>query len=165
LAPADRHNCNEFGNYLLIHDHHIQAFMDEGFVLSDGSNAIVARDRQRRPAAVAIEGRLTCIHGLFVDIEKHLDVMAHGGRAWVWLGDCKYHAGIEGGAPQQIFRYDTTHPYPDHNDKYHKHRFNHTTWEEAGTPEWIGRSDWPHLSEVLEELRVWWRNIGRHLSR
>jgi hypothetical protein len=164
LAPADQHGWNEYGNYLLIHERHIQAFMDEGFVLSDGLNVIIARDRQRRPVAVSIEGRLTCINGLFVDIEKHLDVMERGGRIWVRLGDCKYHAGIAGEAPRTIFRYDTAHPYPHHKDNYHKHHFNHVTWEEIGTPEWIGRRDWPHLSEVLAELQAWWQDTGQNLD-
>lgn len=56
------------------------------------------------------------------------------GRTWVRLGDCTYHAGIAGETPRTIFRYDTSHPDPDHADDYHKHLFNHATWEEAGTP-------------------------------
>ncbi|MCA9863778.1 MAG: hypothetical protein KC432_12180 [Thermomicrobiales bacterium] len=60
--------------------------------------------------------------------------MERGGRTWVRLGDCTYHAGIAGEAPRTIFCYDTSHPDPDYADNYHKHLFNHATWEEAGTP-------------------------------
>jgi hypothetical protein len=164
-VPADRHGWNELSNYLLIHERQVQAFADEGFVLSDGLHAVITRDRQKRPAAVAIKGRLTCAHDLFLDIEMHLDIMERDSRAWVRLGACKYHAGIAGEAHRTIFRYDTSHPYTDHEDNYHKHLFDHSTWREVGTPIWIGRRDWPHLSEVLEELQVWWRDTGRHLSR
>ncbi len=91
--------------------------------------------------------------------------MERGGSTWVRLGDCKYHAGIAGDAPRTIFRCDTAHPYPEHEDNYHKHYFNHATWEEVGTPAWIGRKRRPHLGEVLEELQVWWRNTGQRLIR
>ena len=163
-VPADRHDWNELGNNPLIHERLNVAFMDEGVVLSDALRVIITRDRQKRPAAVEIKGRLTCTHGLFVDIEKHLDVMVRDGRIWVRLGDCKYHAGIAGFAHRTISRYDTSHPYPDHADNYHKHHVNHATWEEVGTPTWIGRMDCPHLSEVLAELQDWWRDTGQFMD-
>lgn len=165
LARADRHGWNELGNYLLVHERRVQDFVDAGFFLTSSPEVDTAYDRRGLPRLVKIRGRLRCAHDLFVDVDKDLDVMERGGRTWVRLGDCKYHAGVVGEAPRTIFRYDTAHPYPDHDDNYHKHLFNHVTWEEVGMPQWIGRRDWPHLSEVLEELQVWWRDTGRRLNR
>jgi hypothetical protein len=42
--------------------------------------------------------------------------------------------------------------------------FDHSTWREVGTPIWIGRSAWPHLSQVLEELQAWWRDTGQYVD-
>lgn len=162
--PASRHDWNELGNYLLIHERRVQAFVDEEFVLSDGLTVHIIRNRQKRPAAVTIKGRLICAHSLFVDTEQDLDIMERDGRTWVRLSDCKYHAGIAGETQRTVFRYDTSHPYPGHEDNYHKHQFDPTTWREIGKPIWIGRGAWPHLSEVLEELQAWWRTTGQHLS-
>lgn len=160
-----RFHWNELSNYLLIHERQVQACVDEGFVVSDELHAVITRDRQKRSATVALKGRLTCVHDVFLDTEVRLEVMERGGSTWVRLGDCKYHAGIAGDAPRTIFRCDTAHPYPEHEDNYHKHYFNHATWEEVGTPAWIGRKHRPHLGEVLEELQVWWRNTGQRLIR
>ena len=80
--PAGRHGWNELSNVLLIHERQVQAFVDEGFVASDGLYADFTRDRQHQPATVAIKGRLTGVHDLFLDTEMRLDVMGpHVGQA------------------------------------------------------------------------------------
>jgi hypothetical protein len=40
--------------------------------------------------------------------------------------------------------------------------FDHTTWREILPPKWVGEEAWPHLNEVVEELRDWWENEGKH---
>lgn len=161
--PADPHDWNELGNYLLIHERRVQAFVDEGFILSNGLEESIYRDRFGHPRAVKISGRLECDHGLFLDVDKDLEVMVRDGRFWVRIIGCKYHAGVVGDANRCVFRYDTSHPYDDHDDEYHKHRFDYVTWEEIGIPIWIGRPNWPHLSDVLDELQAWWETTGRFL--
>ncbi len=57
---------------------------------------------------------------------------------------------------------DTTahcHGYAGHKDEHHKH-----IWEQIDPPEWVGRSGWPHLNEVIEELQDWWEETGQHLD-
>ena len=102
-----RFHWNELSNYLLIHERQVQACVDEGFVVSDGLHAVITRDRQKRSATIALKGRLTCVHDVFLDTEVRLEVMERGDRTWVRLGDGKYHAGIAGDAPRTIFRYET----------------------------------------------------------
>jgi hypothetical protein len=77
-----------------------------------------------------------------------------------------YHAGIEGSASRSIFRYDNAHTYvrEGHPDTHHKHTFDHSTWTEKAPPEWIGEERWPHLGDVLAELRQWWETTGQHLD-
>lgn len=164
MAPADRHGWNELGNAIIIHERRLQSFLDEGFVITHNVQVRVFHNRAHAPVAVKIAGRILCVHHLFLDVETDLDVMQRGGRAWVRLADCKYHAGVSGNRARTIFRYDTSHPYPDHPDNYHKHLFDHETWTEIDTPVWIGRSRWPDLSEVLEELHIWWTSIGQYLA-
>lgn len=83
-----------------------------------------------------LEGRLRCKHGLFID----------------------------GPTARPIFRYDNSDTKDGHPDAHHKHRFNPTTWREIEPPLWIGEKAWPHLSEVVEELREWWETEGKHLG-
>ena len=65
-----------------------------------------------------------------------------------------------------IFRYDNFHAYTreGHPDAHHKHLFDLTTWQEIPPPEWIGEAHWPHLSDVITELRRWWETTGQHLD-
>ena len=91
------------------------------------------------------------------------DIEHRGGRPWVKTNDCKYRAGVEGDQARSIFRYDTSHPYQHYPDTYHKHTFDHVTWEEIDPPTWVGREAWPHLSDAIEELRLWWIETGQYL--
>ncbi len=42
--------------------------------------------------------------------------------------------------------------------------FDPFTWEEIGRPIWVDRDQWPHLGDIIEELREWWETTGRHLG-
>lgn len=49
-------------------------------------------------------------------------------------------------------------------DEHHRHRYDPLTWEEIGPPEWVGRTGWPHLSQVIDEVWDWWETVGSHLG-
>jgi len=70
---------------------------------------------------------------------------------------------MEGPEDRPIFRYDNAHKYRGHSDEHHKHCFDPSNWEEIGRPVWVGRDQWPHLDEIIEELREWWEDSGQHL--
>lgn len=139
----------------------MQDFRDEGFLLADSLSV-----RRLRADRLLIEGRIQCKGGLFINVEKFLAVRVVGGRRQVRTVRYTYRAGVEGSQDRPVFRYDNFHAYSreGHPDAHHKHRFDYTTWREIAPPEWIGEDKWPHLSDVIEELRRWWETTGRHLD-
>jgi hypothetical protein len=103
---------------------------------------------------------------LFIDVETHLILRTTKGRRQVRIDKYAFHAGVGGVQDRSVFRYDNFHVYSreGHPDAHHKHIFDHSTWRERTPPEWIGEDRWPHLSDVLEELRQWWESTGQHLD-
>ncbi len=132
---------------------------NEGFLIEDG----LVQGWQNREFVI-LEGRLRCKHGLFVDVLKYLEVRRSPTRISVRTDRYRYHAGIEGPAARPIFRYDNSDTKSGHPDAHHKHRFDPTTWQEIEPPLWIGEENWPHLSDVIVELRDWWESTGMHLG-
>jgi hypothetical protein len=107
------------------------------------------------------KGRILCQHGLYIDVDKTLEMNE---KKQVRTIRYSYHAGIEGSPGRPIFRYDNAHRYEGHGDEHHKHQFSDDTGQEIDPPKWIGRANWPHLSDVIEELFSWWESRGRHLG-
>lgn len=132
---------------------------NEGFLIGNG-----LAQHWEKGEFLVLEGRLRCNHGLFVDVVKYLNVRQSSTRILVSTNRYRYHAGIEGDADRPIFRYDNTDTKSGHADAHHMHRFDPTTWREIEPPLWIGEERWPHLSDVVEELRHWWETTGRHLE-
>jgi hypothetical protein len=155
---ADRHGWTSLDHYFHVHESHMQRFMASGFVLSHDL------DTSPIPNGLILSGRIRCQNGLFTDVRKVLVVEDRHGRPWVRTERYSYQAGLEDGENRPIFRYDNAHPYRGHADDYHRHRFDPTTWEEIDPPEWIGRENWPHLSDVIDELHGWWDAIGQFLD-
>lgn len=120
-------------------------------------------EHRPKPDEYRIIGRLSCPHGLFVDVRKILRINPLGQMR---TRQYRYHAGVIGPRDRPIFRYDNAHPYSieGHHDAHHRHRFDHVTWEEIEPPEWVGRDRWPHLDEVVRELMAWWETTGRNLD-
>lgn len=168
--PADRHGWNHIDNFFFLFFGQVEDLLEQGFVVEDDihvreSKASLTDSKTTdHGQGTYIEGRLLCRDHLFVDVEIELSVTWRGGRQWVRIAECKYHAGILGDSARTVFRYDNAHPYPEHPDSFHKHVFDATTWQQVGMPIWIGRENWPQLSEVLEELREWWESTGRFLK-
>lgn len=154
---GDSHGWTPFQNYLKVHHSYLDDLRDD-FVVDDN-----LRYEFVTAQLFEIRGRIWCQHGLFVDVDKTLEVNT---RNQVQTVKYSYHAGIEGRSDRPILRYDNAHRYAreGHEDEHHKHRFDASTWQEIEPPEWIGRQRWPHLSEVIEELRDWWITTRQHLD-
>lgn len=157
MRKADRQGWHRLQSYLNVHYGHLERFANYFVVADELEAAFISRDR------FAIRGRVRCDHALFVDVDK---VLAYRSDGRVRTIRYSYHAGFEGPVDRPIFRYDNDHRYSreGHPDEHHKHRFDPVTWQEIEPPEWVGRDRWPHLSDVLEELWEWWREVGRGLN-
>jgi hypothetical protein len=154
-----RHDWNSFEGYFNAHDRRMADLCREGFILEDG----LSRDWLGREFVV-IRGRLRCQHSLFIDVLKYLEVRETRTRTMVRTLRYRYHAGVEGTADRPIFRYDNADIKTGHDDAHHKHNFDYTSWREIDPPQWVGAEGWPHLSEVVEELRDWWDAEGINLG-
>lgn len=156
-SRRDRHGWNALPKYLKAHHGHLDRL--RGYLIEED-------DLQYDflpPNLYVISGRVRCRHGLFVDVNKTLEINA---RNWVRTIKYGYHAGVEGRRDRGIFRYDNAHQHPveGHHDAHHKHRFDPTDWTEILPPEWIGHDRWPHLDKVIEELAHWWETTGQFLD-
>lgn len=154
---GDPHGWTSLDNYLTVH----QRYLDNVrayFVIADDLSYEFSRE-----FVFEIRGRIRCLHGLFLNVEKTLEVNE---RRQVRTVDYSYHAGVEGPANRPIFRYDNAHTYAreGHPDDHHRHRYDPATWQEIEPPVWIGRERWPHLSEAIEELQAWWETTGQFLK-
>jgi len=154
---GNRRGWTSLDHYLGIHDAQL-ARLGTYFVEDhDLQVELTAPDR------VTIAGRIRCQHGLFVDVRKVLEL---NDRQQVRGLAYKYHAGIVGSDPRPIFRYDNAHTYAreGHPDAFHRHRYDHRSWQEIAPPEWIGDEQWPTLAEAIEELHDWWLEVGQFLE-
>lgn len=154
---GDPHGWNALQNYLQVHHRYLDDLRTYFVVGDDLQYEFLAED------LFEIRGRVRCQHGRFVDVGKTLEI-----NLWRQVRTIRYsdHAGLEGREDRPIFRYDNAHRYvrESHEDEHHRHRFDTTNWQELEPPEWIGRERWPHLNEVIEELRDWWEQTGHVLS-
>lgn len=129
----------------------------DGFLIHDGVAVhTVSADTLR------LEGRLYFQQGIFIDVYKQLELNERG---QVRTFKYSYHAGIDGDGERSILRYDNAHVHwtAGHPDAHHKHRFNHSTWEEIEPPVHVGYDGWPHLSDVIDEVFTWWQEIGQFI--
>lgn len=154
----DRHGWISLDHYLAIHDRCLDDFRDY-FVISDTLQYLPFDGEFR------IEGRISCVHDLFIDVRKTLEYRAvdHKVRTIKY----RYHAGKSAPVPRSIFRYDNAHGgYTElgHADEHHKHVYNIQSGKADFPPEWIGRARWPVLSEVIDELRRWWEATGQRIE-
>lgn len=140
----DPHGWHSLDGYLAAHHSNLAQWAD-WFIVTDGIvSDMYAPDRLR------LAGRLSCQDGLFIDVDKTLEVRDDG---WVRTIRYNYHVGIQGVMTRSIFRYDNAHVYAREGqaDEHHKHVYNLDTGEEIDPPIHVGRDGWPHLSDVIEE--------------
>ena len=106
------------------------------------------------PTDVRLKGSLFCHGGLVL----HVDVLLERDRRDRVRGLVyRYQAQFSGLPLRQIYRYDNDHTYAreGHPDAFHKHVFSTRTWEEIDVIH-IGRSRFPNLIDVIDELYEWW---------
>lgn len=73
-AKPDRHNWNELHTYLHIHQTYLDLAMDQGIALShDLGQFELLQDGAR------LIGRIVCRHGMFLDVDKQLEIMDRNG--------------------------------------------------------------------------------------
>ena len=156
--PAgDRHGWNSLQGYFSAHESNLVRL--SAYIVDDYSDLhIVWVD----PTTLRLQGRVSCQHGLFVDVSK---VLAVNARGMVRTIRYSYRAGMDGEPPRTIFRYDNAHTYlrEGHADEHHKHCFDYMTWEEIRPPIHVGASNWPTLAEVIDELHDWWQEFGHFM--
>ena len=126
---GDPHGWNSLDHYLAIHARRLADFTH--FIVADDLQIEVIGD------SLFIRGRLTCEHGLFIDVVKALDI---NDRGQVRTRQYAYHAGVIGDADRSIFRYDNHDQKLGHPDRHHCHRFDYQTWTEILPPVEIGRA-------------------------
>lgn len=149
------HDWNALPKYLKAHEGHLDSL--RGYFVEDDD----LQYDYLPPDMYEIKGRIRCKHGLFVDVNKTLEI---DDKNYVRTAKYSYHAGIESAKDRLIFRYDNAHSHEGHADEHHKHRYDPSTWQAITPVEWIGHDRWPHLNVVIEELREWWESTGQFLD-
>ena len=122
LSKPDRHGWNALDHYLTIHDQHLDR--RRYFIESHSLVFAFVGDN-----VLTFLGRIDCAYGLFIDVDKTLEMNEHGQVRTVKYS---YHAGLSGGDDRPVFRYDNAQVYEreGHADAHHRHRYDHTTWNE-----------------------------------
>jgi hypothetical protein len=99
-----------------------------------------------------ISGDVFCHEHIILDVSKHFEIRMRRHRKEARTVRYSYHARYENG--ENILRYDNAHPpqYLGYPTRHHKHDWRSGREEISH----VG-NDWPHLSEVLDELQesVW----------
>ena len=138
---AAKHDWNDLENYL----HVVLRVVDhDPFVVRH------TLEVERSPEAGTVSGDVFCHGDIVIDVIKDFEIRTRGRREQARTVQYSYHARYDDG--ENILRYDNIHRQPKHRTAHHKHEFH----PDGETVTHIG-TDWPHLSEVLDELKrlVW----------
>ena len=97
-----------------------------------------------------ISGELFCHGDIEVDVVKYFEITIIDTKKYAQTVKYSYHARYQGG--DNILRYDNADDHDAHPTAHHKHDFTKGLDILTHTGD-----DWPHLSNVLDELRdmVW----------
>jgi hypothetical protein len=145
----DRHDWNNWDNYLNVHDSflnsrgHFIEMNDLDFIFSS--------------SAVFWEGVLYCRDGIEIHVTKAQAVQFRGGRAEVKTESYSYHAlkRTDEGDIIQMLRYDNAHPHPNHLTGHHKHIFD-AEGNEILPVLHVGVEGWPTLGAFIDEVIALW---------
>lgn len=139
---AGRHGWNDLSNYLHVV---LRVLDDHPFVIDHN-----LKISPISPEAGEVSGDVFCHGDVVLDVTKYFEIRTVGQRTQARTVRYSYHARYKEG--EDILRYDNSHPLPGHRTPHHKHRF-HSRGESIHH---IG-PDWPHLSEVLDEVQglIW----------
>lgn len=97
-----------------------------------------------------ISGDLFCHGDIVVDVVKYFEITMINTEEYAQTVKYSYHARYQGG--DNILRYDNADDHSTYPTRHHKHDFTKGLDELTHVGD-----DWPHLSDVLNELRemVW----------
>jgi hypothetical protein len=156
-VSTDRHRPNRFSSYTKIHETVIRQFIDTGFI---GSENLAFSPQPNRK--IRLKGEISCLGEIIISVDKMLDILD-------WVDDdaivqsrwYAYNASVKNHG--NILRYDNQdfgYLRPGHLDEHHRHSFDwHDGHEYPTSPTWIGRDQWPVLSDVIFEIQDWyWDN-------
>lgn len=138
---AQRHKPQNLGEYLHVA---LRVAGDDPFVVDHNLTV------ERSPEGGTISGELFCHGDIIVDVDKYFKITIVNGEEFAHTDKYSYHAWYQGGA--RILRYDNAPHHDAHPTRHHKHDFTKGLDELSHVGD-----DWPHLSDVLDELRemVW----------
>jgi hypothetical protein len=126
----------------------MRSLIDRGFVLDDGVEVLLLPDI----GSVILHGRISCLGGIEVTVEKELAILSGAGpTAKVKHRKFSYHANVAAGP--NIFRYDSP---VDHRPFYHKHCFDIFGDGSDHIQEIPDLEAVPTLGDVLDELEEWY---------
>jgi len=140
---ATKHGWNDLENYLHVA---LRVAEQHPFVV-DHRLSIEASSETGE-----ISGDVFCHDHIILDVRKHFEIRTRRNRKEARTVRYSYHARYENG--KTILRYDNAHAGQrlGHPTRHHKHDWRSGREEISH----VG-NNWPHLSEVLDELQqsVW----------
>lgn len=146
VALPGKHGRNRLDNYLHVHDSYMADLLQEGFVVADGTSFTFL------PGLILLEGTITCLDDIALDVEKEIVVLSGRGlAAWVQTRRFRYHAWLPGA--RNILRYESPH---EHRPTPHKHEYDtFGDGRETQVLDLHEEDQVPTLGEVLRELQGW----------
>jgi hypothetical protein len=142
-----RRDWHSLENYIHVHQRYLDNF--QTFIIRDDELRQPRFERRANRLEVVWDGTLECRCGIRLRVVKRQETQERKGRLYVRTVRYRYAAWRETSfGPEQIFVYDNLHRQPGHPDEFHRHVYS----GKAQTVEWVGRENWPFLSELLKQL-------------
>ena len=136
---AGKHGWNSLDDYLHVMRRVVE---DDPFVISNGLGF------QLSPEIGEVSGDIICHGDVILNVHKYFEIRAAGDRREARTVRYSYHARYKGG--NDILRYDNAHRFAGYRTPHHKHEFD-SRGDDTVTHTGM---EWPHLSEVLDELKM-----------
>ena len=117
------HDWHPYEDYLTVHHRYMTNLINEGLVIRDDLTFHETKDRQGRLVQVNIEGRIDCVDGLAIQVDKWVEAdSVRNVRGYSY----SYHAWLVE-TERLVIRYDNSHQIND----LHCHIPNPTSGAEA----------------------------------
>jgi len=165
-GKASAHGPARLQSYLNASIANIDRFVNMGFVDCNRLRA------EAVDGDLLIAGHLCCQGEIVVEVEKLLENQGDGLVQTLFY---RYQVGVQGGSP--ILRYDNSHgpgpefakddPVRQRSEWHHKHELEWFDYLNPVSPDHLAVPNydiqWPHLSDVLEEVHDWYMRFAEHL--
>ena len=139
---SDPHNWNTLDHYRSIHDRCLET---HSFVDHTRPDTLKFTDLGD---TVRLEGKVFCLRGVILAVEKILEVCEIGRQRKVRGKSYCYAAWIEG--KHTILKYHNIH---NNDDDYHRRAYDLLTGEEV-SHKTVERREFPIFTDVLDELET-----------